>query len=72
MQRYQFDLRIPAQAMLRYYQGRAQLVVIRDRQGKVLHLHPRYLRPHLRPEGVVGSFELRLSQQGEFVELVRI
>ncbi|MBY5920449.1 DUF2835 family protein [Ferrimonas balearica] len=72
MRCYQFDVRLSAEQMMRYYRGQANLVVIRDRAGKVLHLHPRYLRPHLRPEGVVGSFELRLSEQGQFVELVRI
>ncbi len=72
MQRYPFDIRLSAAEMMRYYRGQASLVVIRDRSGKVLHLHPRYLRPHLGPEGVVGSFELRLSEQGQFVELVRI
>ncbi|MBY6185480.1 DUF2835 domain-containing protein [Marinobacter hydrocarbonoclasticus] len=72
MRRFQFDVRIPAQEMLRYYQGRAELVVIKDRAGKVLHLHPRYLRPHMGSAGVVGSFELRLTPNGEFIELVRI
>ncbi|MBY5991579.1 DUF2835 family protein [Ferrimonas balearica] len=72
MPSYVFDLRISSQSIRRYYQGQADLVVVRDRAGRVIHLHPRYLRPHLRPEGVVGAFCLTLGERGEFLGLERL
>ncbi len=55
--------------MARYYQGQAEVVVCQDTQGRVMHIHPRYFRPHLTRDGVNGWFLLRLNSQGQFVEL---
>ncbi|TKB50418.1 DUF2835 family protein [Ferrimonas sediminicola] len=69
---YLFDLSIGWQQMQRYYQGKAQVVVVRCLQGRVIHLHPRYLRPFLTARGIQGRFRLTLDADGRFADLQRL
>ncbi|SDJ70563.1 Protein of unknown function [Ferrimonas sediminum] len=72
MSQYIFDLGISANQMQRYYQGQVQVVVVRSLQGKVIHLHPRFLRPFVSANGVHGRFKLTLDLNGQFNELIKI
>ncbi|WP_417349881.1 DUF2835 domain-containing protein [Ferrimonas sp.] len=69
---YVFDLAIGWQQMQRYYQGQAQVVIVRCLQGRVIHLHPRYLRPFLSARGIHGRFQLTLDNEGQFLNLQRL
>ncbi|USD39569.1 MULTISPECIES: DUF2835 family protein [Ferrimonas] len=72
MSQYIFDLSVTASQMQRYYQGQAQVVVVRSLQGKVIHLHPRFLRPFVSATGIHGRFRLTLDASGQFNELIKI
>lgn len=72
MIRYRFSLRISAGELQKYYQGSAQTLVVNSDCGKVIHLHVRYIRPFVNLSGVQGRFELQLTDQGQFHQLLPI
>lgn len=67
-----FDISIPAQEYLRVYQGTANRVLIRSRDGRTVSLPTRHLQPFLTHEGIRGSFMLRFNEQGKLLDLRRL
>ncbi len=67
-----FDISIPAQEYLRVYQGTANRVLIRSRDGRTVSLPARHLQPFLTHEGIRGSFMLRFNEQGKLLDLRRL
>ena len=67
-----FDFSIPAQEYLRVYQGTANRVLIRSRDGRTVSLPARHLQPFLTHEGIRGSFMLRFNEQGKLLDLRRL
>lgn len=67
-----FDISIPAQEYLRVYQGTAQRVLVRSRDGRTVSLPARHLQRFLTRDGISGSFKMEFNRQGELLDLRRL
>ncbi len=72
MLRLVLDIALPADRLLAVYQGRANRILIRSREGKSVSLPAHHLRPFLTSAGVFGSFEIEFSADGKLIGLRRI
>lgn len=66
------DIALSAERFLAVYQGRANRVQVRSRDGRRVSLPAHHLRPFLDHAGVHGVFELEFSAAGELIELRRL
>ncbi|WP_181298741.1 DUF2835 domain-containing protein [Pseudomonas sp. Q2-TVG4-2] len=66
------DIVLPAEKLLAVYQGRANRILIKSREGTSVSLPAHHLRPFLTMAGVFGSFELEFSQEGKLIRLRRL
>jgi len=71
-QRARFDINIPAEQILAYYQGIARQVSIVSYDGRRIEFPAEKLRPYLDHRGVHGVFELEFDGNHRFVALHRI
>lgn len=69
MFRLHLDVSLPADEFLRVYQGTANRVYIRSREGRSVSLPARHLQRYLTREGIYGSFVLDFDQQGKLISL---
>ncbi len=67
-----FDISIPAHEYLRVYQGSANRVLIRSRNGRTISLPARHLQPFLTHDGIYGSFIMEFNAQGQLLDLRRL
>ena len=67
-----FDLALPAERLLAVYQGLANRVQVRSRDGRTISLPAHHLRAFLTHEGVYGSFVMDFSESGELLSLRRL
>ncbi|MGL5287709.1 Protein of unknown function [Aeromonas sp. RU39B] len=72
MKQYTFELYIPADEVLRYYQGQARKVVVRSEQGLVIELPAERIRPFITSSGVRGRFVLKTQDDHRFLSLDKI
>lgn len=70
--RVRFDMNIPAEQVLSYYQGVARQVSIVAYDGRRIEFPADKLRPFMDHWGVRGVFELEFDDQHRFVALHRI
>ncbi len=66
------DIALSAERMKAVYQGHANRILIRGRDGTRVSLPAHHLRPFLTHEGVYGSFELEFAEQGQLLGLRRL
>ena len=66
------DISLTADEFLAVYQGRANRVLLRSRDGRKVSLPARHLRPYLGHGGVRGTFELDFSADGKLLSLRRL
>lgn len=66
------DIALPADRLLAVYQGRANRILIKSREGTNVSLPAHHLRPFLTSAGVFGSFELEFSPEGKLLRLRRL
>jgi len=66
------DISLPAGRLLAVYQGRANRILMKSREGKSVSLPAHHLRPFLTSAGVFGSFRLDFSSDGKLVGLSRL
>ena len=71
-QRARFDINIPAEQILAYYQGIARQVSIIAYDGRRIEFPAEKLRPYLDHQGIRGVFELEFDGNHRFVALHRI
>jgi len=71
-QRVRFDINIPAEEILAYYQGIAKQVSVQAYDGRRIEFPAEKLRPFLEHRGVHGVFELEFDDRHRFVALHRI
>lgn len=67
-----FNLSIPAQEYLRVYQGTANRVLVRSKEGRTISLPARHLQPFLTHDGIYGSFVMEFNAQGQLLDLRRL
>lgn len=66
------DIALSADKLLAVYQGRANRILIRSREGRSVSLPAHHLRAFLTSEGVFGSFEMDFDGQGKLIALRRL
>jgi hypothetical protein len=66
------DIALPADRLLAVYQGRANRILIKSREGKSVSLPAHHLRPFLTAAGVFGSFEMEFAEEGKLIRLRRL
>lgn len=71
-QRVRFDINIPAEQILAYYQGIARKVSVLAQDGRRIEFPAEKLRPFLDHAGVRGTFELEFDDDHRFVALHQI
>ncbi|NQD91430.1 DUF2835 domain-containing protein [Pseudomonas sp. CrR25] len=66
------DIALSAESLRAVYQGRANRVLLKSRDGRRVSLPAHHFRAFLTHEGVYGSFEMEFSAAGELVSLRRL
>ncbi|MCW3148804.1 DUF2835 domain-containing protein [Stutzerimonas stutzeri] len=66
------DIALPAERLLAVYQGHANRILIRSRDGRRVSLPAHHLRPFVTREGVFGSFEMEFAEHGQLIGLRRL
>ena len=66
------DIALPAEKLLAVYQGRANRILIKSREGRNVSLPAHHLRPFLTNAGVFGSFEMEFTPEGQLIRLRRL
>lgn len=66
------DIAISAERLLAVYQGQANRILLRSRDGRRVNLPAHHLRPFLAHEGVYGAFVLEFNSRGELLSLQRL
>lgn len=69
MLKLHLEIALPADEFLRVYQGTANRVLLRSREGKSVSLPAGRLQPFLTRDGIHGSFELTFDSAGKFISL---
>jgi hypothetical protein len=72
MTEYRFQLAIPAEKYLAYYEGAAQQVVVTLASGQRLQFPADSLRPFVSHDGVYGEFVLRVDANNKLLALERV
>lgn len=65
------DISLTADQFLAVYQGHANRVMVRSRDGRKVSLPAHHLRPFLTHEGICGSFELVFDPASGTLESLR-
>ena len=68
-QRARFDINIPAEQILAYYQGIARQVSVTAYDGRRIEFPADKLRPFVNSSGVRGVFEPEFDEHHRFVAL---
>jgi predicted cupin superfamily sugar epimerase len=71
-QKIRFWLHIPAEEVLRYYQGSATQVSVIAEDGRRIQFPAHRLRPFITQQGVSGHFEMRLESDNRFAGMRRL
>ena len=66
------DIALPADRLLAVYEGRANRILIRSREGRSVSLPAHHLRPFVTSEGVFGSFQMEFDREGKLTALRRL
>lgn len=66
------DIALSAERLLAVYQGKANRIRVKSRDGRYVSLPAHHLRPFLTREGVYGSFSLEFNGAGELLSLRRL
>ena len=66
------DIALSAESLRAVYQGRANRVLLKSRDGQRVNLAAHHLRPFLTHAGIYGSFALEFNGQGQLLSLRQI
>jgi len=71
-QNIRFQLALPAEEFLSYYQGKAQNVVVESIDNKTIQFPASAIRQFLSHEGIYGLFEIQFDENNKLIEIIRI
>lgn len=66
------DVAVPADELLRAYQGNIQTVLVRARDGRRIQFPVKILWSYIAHEGIYGRFRITYDDAGKFQNIVRI
>ncbi|MCU1716282.1 DUF2835 domain-containing protein [Pseudomonas sp. 5P_3.1_Bac2] len=67
-----FDINLGAESLQLVYQGRANRILVKSRDGRSISVPAHHFRPFVSHSGVQGSFALEFSSRGELLSLRRL
>lgn len=67
-----FRLNVGFNDFLKYYQGDATMVEVKDIEGRVLWINARHFRHYVTRDGIQGLFRMELDKQGELQLLQKL
>jgi len=68
---YYFSAYLTYEQFLPFYQGKIKKMQVVDNKGRKIQFPAEHFRSFLTPDGISGSFALKVSSQGKFISLVR-
>ena len=68
----QFRLDLPPDEALRYYQGKARVVVVIADNGQQIQFPAEHIRPFIEQSGVQGYFSIQFDDDNKLLDLRRI
>lgn len=72
MQIVDVDVAVPAEELLRAYQGAAKNVLVRASDGRRIQFPVKILWPFISHAGIYGRFRIEFDQTGKFHGIERI
>jgi len=72
METFYFDLAIPGERLLAYYQARAHSILAVAHDGRCLQLPARHFRPFVTHAGLFGRFCVVVDQHRRLLRLERL
>jgi len=67
-----FRLDLPPDEALRYYQGKARVVVVIADNGQRIQFPAEHIRPFIEQSGVQGYFSIQFDDDNKLLDLRRI
>ncbi|RKZ88196.1 MAG: DUF2835 domain-containing protein [Gammaproteobacteria bacterium] len=67
-----FRLDLPPDEALRYYQGKARVVVVIADNGQQIQFPAEHIRPFIEQSGVQGYFSIQFDDDNKLLDLRRI
>lgn len=67
-----FQLAIPAEKFMSYYQGTAQNVVVTSIDNKTIQFPASAIRQFLSHEGIYGLFEIQFDEDNKLIDIMKI
>jgi hypothetical protein len=71
-QKIRFQLAIPSEKFMSYYQGNAQNVVVTSIENKTIQFPASAIRQFLSHEGIYGLFEIQFDENNKLIDIIRI
>ncbi len=71
MTEYEFTLHLSADEYLQYYEGIADAIQVQSRCGKSIQFPAIKMRKFVLPDGIHGTFIIKLGKQNKFLSLQR-
>lgn len=72
MKQYTFQIMIPYDEIMLYYQGQANAVYIQTEQGVSIEVDALHFREYVHANGIQGRFRLTTDDNNRFVSMERI
>jgi hypothetical protein len=66
------DVVLPAERLIAVYQGHANRILMKSRDGRTVSVPAHHFRPFLTHDGVYGTFVLEFSTAGQLLSLKRL
>jgi len=70
--RFQVELALPAEELLKLYRGQARKVSALARDGRRIQFPAMALQPFVRREGVYGSFVVTVNADNKLISIERV
>jgi len=72
MKELRFSLKIPAREYIKFYQGMARAVYVKDCHGRSIQFPADALKPFVTKDGIYGHFIIRTSDQNKLIDIKKI
>ena len=70
--RIRFQLAMPAEKYLAYYQGKAGYINVRSLDNRNIRFPANAIRKFLKHEGIFGLFEIQFDENNKLIEIKKI
>ncbi|NOZ51889.1 MAG: DUF2835 domain-containing protein [Gammaproteobacteria bacterium] len=72
MREFCFNLKISAHEYVKYYQGIARAVYVKDKNGKSIQFPADVLKPFITKDGIYGYFIIRIDDRNKLIDIKKV